>query len=806
MTDTSPDRLLSPAERASQLLARMEPAEKVAQLTGVLPHTLGAPDNMTPEVLQAHLSHGIGHICGVGTAVGGAAEFARLNNELQAHLRDRTRLGIPALLHNEALNGVQGEAFTSFPTAIGLAATWDPSAIREMADLIRRQMRATGVRQALAPVLDVARDARWGRVHETYGEDVLLASAFGVAYVDGLQGDDLREGVIATAKHFLGYAWSEGGQNMAATHLGARELRDVHAAPFEAAIRIAGLQSVMNSYSEIDGAPVATSREILTDLLRGELGFDGTVVSDYRSLFYVVERQGVGDRDRIADAGLSAGLDVELPSPYAYGPELVARLERGEASGADVDAAVHRTLTHKFALGLFDDPFVDDDAARLTALATSGKDLSRRITDESVTLLKNDGALPIAPDVSSVAVIGPHADTLMSGFANYTHPAFLETLRGMLLGKSRMAGMEAALSDEDPAAAEKKKAKAAAMAGLDPERRARETHGTPTLAEALRVELPGASVVTAPGTGVLDDEPADIAAAVDAARDADVIVAAIGGRSAAFAGRATEGEGSDSATIEIPARQVELVEALAALGKPVVAVLYMGKPYDLSRIEGLVDAILTGYVPGPEGGAALAAVLTGSVAPSGKLPFTIPRHVGQAPIHHAQKTGSGQRRTVADQFTGYIDLENTPLYPFGHGLGYTTFSLSELAITDPTDTAGTASIAVTVTNDGHRDGAQVVQVYVSAPAYAITRPERQLAGFARVPLAPGESRRVTIEIDLAQLGYTCEDGRFVVDPGEYGVRCGSSSEDLPLEGAFSVAGERTLVAEPHASLPRVTVS
>ncbi|MGP9746569.1 glycoside hydrolase family 3 N-terminal domain-containing protein [Brachybacterium sp. AOP29-B2-41] len=803
---TATDTLRTSQQRASELLSRMKPSEKAAQLVGVLPHALGAPQ-VTTASLGAHLGHGIGHLCGVGTAAGDAAGFARLNNQVQTYLRDHTRLGIPAILHNEALNGVQGEAFTSFPTAIGLAGTWDPDAIGEMADLIRRQLRATGVRQALAPVLDVARDARWGRVHETYGEDVLLASAFGVAFVRGLQGEDLREGVIATAKHFLGYGWSESGQNMAATHLGPRELRDVHAAPFEAAIRMAGLHSVMNSYSEIDGAPVAISREILTDLLRGELGFEGTVVSDYRSLFYVVERQLMGDRDTVADAGLRAGLDIELPAPYAYGPELAARLERGEASMADVDTAVHRTLTHKFALGLFEDPFVDEDPVRLRTLATSGKDLSRRITDEAITLLRNDrGTLPLDAGIGSVAVIGPHADTVMSGFANYTHPAFQETLRGMLTGKSRMAGMEKAMSDPDPATQAKMTAKLEAMAALDPERIARETLDAISLAEALREALPGADVVTAAGTGVLDDEPADIPAAVEAAHDAEVIIAAIGGRSAAFAGRATEGEGSDGATLQLPAQQMELIRELAALGKPMVAVLYMGKPYDLGPIEPLVDAILTGYIPGPAGGEALADALLGRICPSGKLPFTIPRHVGQVPIHHAQKPGSGQRRTEADQFTGYVDLENTPRYPFGHGLSYTRFALSDLTIDGPGSTSGTVHVETTVTNEGEREGTEVVQVYVSAPAVGVTRPERQLAAFARVPLAPGTSARVRWEIDMDQLGCTSTHGRFAVEPGEYGVRCGTSSEDLPLRGDFRVMGHRHVVAAPHSTLPRTTIT
>ncbi|GAA4917304.1 glycoside hydrolase family 3 N-terminal domain-containing protein [Nesterenkonia rhizosphaerae] len=800
------DATLSATERANLLIANMSAEEKVAQLVGVLPHAIGAPDRMTRSTLDARLSAGIGHICSVGTAVGDAASFARLTNDVQRYLSDHTRLGIPAILHNETLNGVQGEGFTSFPTPIGLAATWDPERIRRMADLIRRQLAATGVRQALAPVLDIARDARWGRIHETYGEDVLLTSAFGVAYVQGLQGEDLREGVIATAKHFLGYSVTEGGQNMAATHLGPRELRDVHAAPFEAAIRVAGMRSVMNSYSEIDGAPVATSREILTQLLRETLGFEGTVVSDYRSLFYVVNRQGAGDQDTVADAALYAGLDVELPEAFAYGSGLVERLARGEADEAALNLAVRRTLTHKFELGLFENPYAEGAPEELRALACSGRELSREITHASVTLLKNDkGILPLSSSLKKVAVIGPHADTVMSGFANYTYPPFLETLRGILTGRSRMAGMEQALSNPDPQKQAEMRKKMEALSRLDPEVAARTSYGAKTLAGALRELLPGVDVSTACGVGVIDDEPVDIAEALRAADGADVVVVALGGRSAAFAGRATEGEGSDSATLELPAQQIELVERLAEQGVPMVGVLYMGKPYALGHLEGRFKAMLTGFIPGPEGGAALASALVGETNPSGKLPFTVPRHAGQVPIHHAQKTGSGHRRTSADQFTAYVDLENTPLYPFGYGLSYATFEVSELSVDSSLETSGTIQGSVLVRNVGDVLGTEVVQIYASAPARLITRPERQLIAFARVPLLPGESRLVEFEVEMAQLGYTCEDGRFVVDPGVYVLRAGTSSEDLSLRAEASVGGGRLEVLEPHASLPRVTI-
>jgi beta-xylosidase len=391
----------------------------------------------------------------------------------------------------------------------------------------------------------------------------------------------------------------------------------------------------------------------------------------------------------------------------------------------------------------------------------------------------------------------------MAGFANYTHPPFLETLKGLLSGKSRMAGMEQALSNPNPQAQAHMRAKMEELARLDPEAIARESYGAKSLYGALQEALPQATVTTTPGTGVLDDEPSDIAAAVETAQAADVVILAVGGRSVAFAGRATEGEGSDAATIDLPSNQIALIEAVASLGKPVIAVIYMGKPYALTAIEPLVSAIVTGYIPGPEGGAALAGVMTGAVVPSGKLPFTIPRHVGQTPLYHSQKRGSGQRRTDADQFKGYVDLENSPLYPFGYGLSYTSFAFRDLVLTPPKDLQSEFTVQATVQNTGELAGAEVVQVYVSPPSHTITRPERELGAFARVTLKPDEAVRLSFSIDMRQLGYTCEDGGFVVDPGEYRVRVGNSSEELPLSGSFTVEGDRTPVLTPHAFLPRI---
>jgi beta-glucosidase len=802
------DPTLPAQTRARLLLERMTTTEKIRQLTGVLANTLtGFSGGLDRGSLDRHLGQGIGQIGALFVGTGPIGTVVELTNGIQRHLTESTRLGIPALVHNETLNGVLGDGFTSFPTAIGLAATWRPDLVGEMADLIREQMVTAGARQALAPVLDVARDARWGRVHETFGEEVLLVSAMGVAYAAGLQGGDPRRSVLATAKHFLGYSSTEGGQNMAATHAGPRELRDVYAVPFEAAIREAGLASVMNSYSEIDGVPVGLSTEVLDTLLREELGFTGTVVSDYRTLYYAVLRQGAAPDAVTAGAlGLRAGLDVELPVAYGYTDELAAAIDRGEVDVELLNRSVLRVLTQKFALGLFENPYAETDPIVLAEVSQRGRPLSRTLAAESITLLANPtAALPLAKTIGSVAVIGPHADSVLAGFANYTYPPVLEMLRGIATGEARMAGWEGALDGLPESVRAEVEARMEAMRQLDPEEAARQDYGAVTLVDAVRAIVPDARVTTAPGTGVMAAEPQDIDAAVALAAEADVVVLAIGGRSAAFSGRATEGEGSDSATMELPAGQLELLERVAATGTPVVTVVYAGKPYDLRSITERSAAVMTVYYPGPEGGAAIADALFGVTNPSGKLPFTVPRHVGQVPIYQGQKRGSGHRRTEHDQFQAYVDLPNTPLFAFGHGLSFTTFEYGEVEVEAPVVAAtGSLRLRLRVRNSGAVAGAETVQLYLRLPGLGVTRPEQQLAAFAKVSLQPGEERTVAFAVPVAQLGFTAPDGSHVIDPGEVGIRIGSASDDIRQRATATIVGERTAVERTF--LPEVRVS
>lgn len=785
---------ISPRERADELLSRMTLQEKAQQVSAIMPTELLGPDGPDDSVLDRTLRHGIGHVSNL--AMMGASSpqhHAKLVNAVQRYLREKTRLGIPAMFHAEALNGFLAPGYTSFPTAIGLAATWNPGAVGEMAEVISRQMRSVGALQALSPVLDIARDARWGRVHETYGEDVYLTTAMSVAFVRGLQGHDLRTGVLATGKHFLGYSMTEAGQNMAATQLGERELYDVYATPFEAAIKLAGMGSIMNSYSEIDGVPVGASRSVLTDLLRGRMGFDGSVVSDYSTVEWLATRQYVAETP--AEAGLlaiAAGLDVELPQVVGYGSHLVDAVESGRLDESVLDDAVRRVLVDKFRLGLFENPYVDEDPVQLLGVANEGLELSRSLAEESITLLKNDGILPLSRGVK-VAVIGPNAASAMANFAAYTYPSSLDMTKGIVTGESRMAGVStmSAPADLGPEEEARMAAQYAQLMAIDTEAIARLAYGAMDLGAAVGAVSPESAVSTTVGVEIHPEDPQDIAAAVEAAAAADVAVLALGGRGGWFGTRITEGEGTDTAKIELPPHQVELVRAVAATGTPMVGVFYQGRPYAIAEVDEFLAASLVAYYPGPQGAQAVASVLFGDVNPSGKLPYTIPRATGQVPLYYSQKRGSGYRRSDGDMFRSYIDLENSPLYPFGHGLSYTTFEYSNVVVEAPEAPAdgGAVTIAVDVRNLGDRAGTEVAQFYVSQKSIGMTRPALQLVGFARTALQPGESATLACTVQLSQLGFSGIDGRFVLEPGQVEVCVGSSSSDLSAPSTFRIVGD-----------------
>ncbi|MDE0615499.1 MAG: glycoside hydrolase family 3 C-terminal domain-containing protein [bacterium] len=782
-------------ERVADLLSRMTLEEKAAQLVGVFPGMFMGPTGPDPDKMSELIPHGVGHICMGGGLARRPRELALALNFIQERLRDNTRLGIPAMVHNESLCGLAQDSATAFPTAIALAATFQPQLIEQMAGVASREARAVGINHVLSPVLDVNRDARWGRVHETYGEDPFLCTAMGIAFVRGMQTDDLGGGTIATGKHFLGYSYTEGALNQTASPMGSRAVHEVYALPFEGAIRDAGLASVMNSYSEIDGVPVAGSPEILTSLLRGQLGFQGCVVADYSAVARLRRPHAVAATD--AEAGvlaLSAGLDIELPTGIGY-PSLPDAIRDGDLDESVLDLAVERALTQRFQVGLMDSPTVDPDEATAAFNEPEALELSRTITDASLVLLESDGILPLGPDAGSVAVIGPMADTLRGLFAAYTPAAALELFMAMSQGLGgSMAGVFEASDDADHSSTSDPTLDAVTQvfhssgAIIDPaelDQGIGDLYPTMgTIADAIGQYAPVTSIKGCDWTRRDED---GIDEAVAAAQATDVVVLAVGEKTG-WVGDATGGEGRDRKTLELPGAQPQLVRRVIATGVPTVAVVVSGRPLDIAGDLAGAKAILQAWHPGPEGPKAIASALFGELNPGGKLPVSFPAGVGASPTYHGHKHGSGSSSDRA-----YVDGPSAPAWPFGHGRSYTSFKISDLALSDTSVRAGdVVVIACEVRNTGNRAGDEVVQLYVRDVVGSVTRPVRQLAGFHRVSLDPGESCRVEFDFDTSQLAFLDRNFELVVEEGEIEVMVGSSSADLPLRALLQLTSSLRL--------------
>ena len=757
---------LSVEARTADLLARMTLAEKLAQLGSFWAFEVIRDGGVDVERLAALAPDGIGNI----TRLAGSTnlqprEVAEAANAIQRHLVEGTRLGIPALIHEECLHGLIAWAAPCFQQSIGAAASFDPETVHAVAATIRRRMLLTGARHALAPVLDIARDPRWGRMEETYGEDPYLATVLGCAYIDALQGPDLADGVVATAKHMVGHGLAEGGRNQAPAHVGPRELRDEQLAPFEAAVRHAGIGSVMPAYCDVDGVPCHASGHLLDTILRDEWGFDGIVASDYMGVEMVATAHRLtADLGEAARLALVAGVDAELPRTVAYGSPLHDALAGGRVDPALVDAAVERVLRMKLRLGLFERPSVEvptDDA--FEALAVVEARAARTLAERSIVLLENRDVLPLQPGLHRLAVIGPIGDSARDLLGDYSHLVHMETLQEMRSGADALG----VIGDRE------------VFAPGD------ELTGRQTILDAVRDAMPTVDVVHAPGTGIWSGTDEDLAAAVSLARTADVALLVLGERSG-LTDDSTTGEFRDRVDIGFMGRQQELLEAVVATGTPVVLVVVSGRPLALPWAAEHCAAVLLAWVPGDAGPGAIADVLTGAVNPGGKLPVSMPRHVGQLPLSYRHHPTGGRSHPKGD----YVDASVTPLWPFGFGRSYTTFAVDGLRL-DRTalDTTGdTVIIRVSVTNTGTLPGDEVVQLYVRDDEATVARPVRELRGFRRVHLAPGECRTVIFELSTEQLSYVGADLRRVVEPGHVSVQVGCSSADLPLAAQLELRG------------------
>jgi beta-glucosidase len=740
--------------RVEDLLARMTLAEKIVQITSVWDSKTDIFDE------QSRLDHGklvqrypdgIGQFARPSDGRGPAsprvapgrdvAATIELINALQHYAVDETRLGIPILFHEEALHGYVAPGATSFPQAIALASTFDPDLVRQVDAVIAREVRARGVHLVLSPVVDVARDPRWGRIEETFGEDPHLVAEMGVAAVEGLQGVGRArllgpDKVFATLKHMTGHGQPAGGMNVGPAPISARELREIFFPPFEQVVRRTGISALMASYNEIDGVPSHANRWLLHDVLRDEWGYRGVIVSDYYAINQLVDLHHVAaDREQAARLALAAGVDSDLPNGGAYST-LADAVAAGRVAEADIDTAVRRMLELKFRAGLFEEPYANAARAEKITNNAEARELARAAAERSIVLLTNDGTLPLSLPAAGpgpkIAVIGPNAAVArLGGYSGEppTKVSLLDGVRAKVGDHARIVyaeGVSITKSDDW---------------------------------WADRVELADPT-----------DNRVKIAAAVETARDADVIVLALGDT------EQTSREGwapthlGDRSSLDLLGEQQELFDALHTLGRPIVVVLINGRPASTVTIAKQANALVEAWYLGEQGGNALADVLFGDVSPGGKLPVTIPQSVGQLPMVYDYKPSA--RR-------GYLFGTTEPLFPFGWGLSYTTFEIGAPRLSSATiGTAGSVDVSVDVRNTGSRAGDETVQVYLRDEVSSVTRPVKELKAFERVSLVPGEMR--TLTFTLTPEAFALWDARMehVVEPGDFDIMVGPNSVDL----------------------------
>lgn len=770
------DAALPPQDRADALIAAMTLREKTAQLVGlwvgaddggdeVAPHQ---HDMEQPPDLDTLLPYGLGQLTRpFGTAPVDPAIGALSLLRTQQRIAAANRFGIPALAHEECLAGFAAWGATAYPVPLSWGAAFNPDLVRTMAAAIGHDLRAVGVHQGLAPVLDVVRDARWGRVEETIGEDPYLVATVATAYVQGLE----SAGVVATLKHFAGYSASRAGRNLAPVSMGPRERADVILPPFEMAVREGRPRSIMHAYTDTDGLPSAADQDLLTGLLRDTWGFPGTVVADYFGIAFLKTLHGVAeDWSDAAALALTSGVDVELPTVNTFGQPLFDAVVSGLVPERLVDRALRRVLVQKAELGLLDadwnpvpQALAEADLGdprslrgRIDLDTPANRALATELAEQAVVLLRNDGLLPLR-DPARIALIGPNADEPTAVLGCYSFPVHV-----------------GAQHPDTPL-------------GLE----------LPTLREALAAEFPGSELRTVQGVSVDGEDTAGIVEAVRAAKRADVVVLALGDRAGLF-GRGTSGEGCDVESLELPGKQRDLLEAVLDTGTPVVLTLLAGRPYALGRAVTEAAAIVQCFFPGQAGTRAVAGVLGGRVNPSGRLPVSVPAHPGVQP-----STYLAARLAHAGEVSS---TDPTPAFGFGHGLGYTEFTWSDLEVRQAeTGTDGEFRLGFQLRNTGSRAGTEVVQFYLHDPVATVVQPVQRLVGYRRIELAAAAACRVELTLPADLASFTGRDGRRIVEPGALELRISASSTDARLTAALRLTGQVRPLDHTRRLHPTVTV-
>jgi beta-xylosidase len=775
------DPELSIAQRVSDLLGRMTLPEKIGQMYSQW--LILSPDgkhrirtdafaqSATTEDLKEMLKQGIGQITRpLGTHPVDPKDGVRALNALQKFLVEETRLGIPAISHEECYVGLMVKGATLFPSALNYGATWNPELLEAVGAEIRKEAKQIGCHQGLAPVLDVSRDVRWGRTEETMGEDPYLIGVLATRYVRGLQGEN-RE-LLATLKHYVGHSFSEGARNHAPVHLGLKELNDVFMLPFEMAVKQANAGSVMPAYHDIDNEPCHSSRFLLTEVLREQWGFDGLVVADYAGVNLLHAHHGVAkDKAEAAALAFNAGLDIELPG-FECAEHLPQAVERRQISEGKIDEIVGRILAEKFRLGLFEKPYADEN--QLDLQSEPARALAKEVALQSVVLLENRGVLPLDPSKKlQVAVIGPTADDQLAMFSGYSFPVHL-IIANMQEERVRYAKTPLQALIERFGERNVLYAKGCEiLTGRNPE--------APVFPGDVDSDVAASLKRTSP----ISRDTSQIQNAVLRARQSDIAVVFVGDLAGLFQ-TGTVGEGSDTDSLQLPGVQEELLRQILATGTPTIVVMTSGRPYALNGLEDHAAAVLMAFQPGQEGAEAIVDLLTGKANPSGRLVVSIPKNVGAVPYYYNHKLKSGGT-PIAYQFGSK--------YSFGYRLSYTRFEYSELAIQqDKVNISdGMIALSLKLENCGEREGCEVVQVYVRDVYASLVRPVKELKAFKRVTLQPKQRAAVRFAIPVDMLNFTSGDNQRIVEAGEFEIMVGASSSDIKLKGKIEVVGQNRVL-------------
>ncbi|ORT51139.1 BglX [Vibrio sp. qd031] len=768
------DPTLPVNQRVADLLSRMTIDEKVAQLGAQWLKLQADGDHQTRELemtdsaqsgsLRDKLAHGLGQITRpLGTVPVDAKEGVMALNALQKQLVEETRLGIPAIPHEECLVGLMAKGATLCPSSLNYGHTWNPQLIEQLAEEIGKQARSVGCKQGLAPVLDVSRDVRWGRTEECLSEDPYHTGIMATSYVKGLQGEN--RDLYATLKHFVGHSYSEGARNHAPVHLGFKELNDTFLLPFEMAVKLGNAASVMPAYHDIDNEACHASHHLLTEVLRNQWGFDGLIVADYGGIELLKSHHALTDTvEGAAALALKAGVDVELPDDCTSS-RFKQALEKELISEADLDQTVSRVLKAKFELGLFEDPYTDVESV---CLASDKADaLAYQVASESIVLLENRNTLPLAAQ-TKLAVVGPTADDAMALLGGYSFPVHL------ILSKEESDGVKVCPTILDALSQQFEHVSYAKGCDILTERHANAPvfPGDVNMVIDHEAKWPLSEDVTG---------FAEMESTIDAA---EVAIVCVGDLAGLFQ-TGTVGEGSDVDSLELPGVQLNMLQRAVETGKPVVVVMTGGRPYNLGGLEDKVAAIVCGWAPGQEGARAIADVLSGVVNPSGRLTVSIPKSAGAVPYFYNHKLKSAGT-PVAFHFGSK--------YGFGYGLSYTQFEYGEMTLAQASvDMEGVIDVTVEVSNRGDVSGSEVVQLYVRDCVCSLVRPLKELKGFNKVALAAGETKQVCFSLPVDMLNFTDYSGQRVVEAGEFEIMVGSSADSIHQRAMVMVEGTKRVL-------------